>query len=164
MTWGLSDVLLQGFVVPKTDLGIKFGFGPQVSLRTRTAAAVGGPGWGGGLAAVAFGFAGSLSYGALLGHHWGQDDYSLTSLQPIVFYNLELFGGSYIGHNNSITLNWNADSGDHWQVPLGLTVGKTFLLEGGYALDASVGGYGLAVRPDGGADAQLKFALSVFFP
>ena len=47
---------------------------------------------------------------------------------------------------------------------MGLTLGKTFLLPGGYALDANLGGYGLAVRPDGGADAQLKFGLSVFFP
>ena len=164
LTWGLSDIMLQGFFVPKIDASIKFGFGPQVSLRTRTDDAVGGPGWGGGLAVVAFGFAGSLSYGGIVGHHWGQDDFSLTTVQPIVFYNSELFGGLYLGYNNSITYSWNAGSGDRWQVPVGLTLGKTFLLPGGYALDANLGGYGLAVRPDGGADAQLKFGLSVFFP
>ena len=43
-------------------------------------------------------------------------------------------------------------------------MGKTFLFESGYALDIGVGGYGLVARPDGGADAQLKFALSVFLP
>ena len=164
MTWGLSDIYLQSFFVPQTDSAIKFGFGPQVSMRTRTDEAVAGPGWGIGAAAVAFGFAGDLSYGAIVAHHWGQDDFNLTTLQPIMFYNLKLFGGSYIGYNNSITYNWKAASGSRWQVPLGLTVGKTFLFDSGYALDLSLGGYGLVERPKGGADAQFKFALNLFFP
>ncbi|MEE9296346.1 MAG: neuromedin U, partial [Phycisphaerae bacterium] len=62
------------------------------------------------------------------------------------------------------TYNWNADSGDRWQVPLGLTAGKTFDVGGGYALDMSLGGYGLAVKPEGGADWQLKFGVSLIFP
>lgn len=163
-TWGLSDIYLQGFLVPQLDSSLKFGFGPQVSLRTRTDEVVGGPGWGAGLAAVAFGFAGNLSYGALLGHHWGEDEFNLTSIQPIAMYNLELLGGSYVGYNNTITYDWSAKSGDRWQVPLGLTAGKTFVLQGGYALDVSIGGYGLAVHPQGGADAQFKFGISLFFP
>lgn len=60
-TWGLSDVMLQGFFVPDTDSGIKFGLGPTISLKTRTDDKVGGPGWGAGAAAVAFGFVGDLS-------------------------------------------------------------------------------------------------------
>jgi hypothetical protein len=80
MTWGISDVMLQGFFVPKSNSSIKFGFGPQVSLRTRTDEVIGGPGWGGGVAGVAFGFAGSLSYGGIIGHHWGQDSFNLTTL------------------------------------------------------------------------------------
>lgn len=164
ITWGISDIMAQGFFVPETDGDIKFGFGPQVSLRTRTDPAVGGPGWGAGIAAVFFGFAGDLSYGALFGHHWGQDNFNLTTLQPIAMYNTDLLGGSYIGYNNSVTYSWTAKSGDRWQVPLGLTFGKTFVLNGGYALDASIGGYGLAVRPSGGADYQFKFGISLFFP
>lgn len=164
-TWGVSDIILQGFVVPQIENApIKFGFGPQVSLRSRTDDAVGGPGWGGGLAAVAFGFAGNLSYGGIVGHHWGEDNFNLTTVQPIVFYNTEFLGGSYIGYNNSITYNWTANAGDRWQVPVGLTVGKTFLLDGGFAVDANLGGYALAAHPNGGADAQVKFGVSVFFP
>jgi len=164
LTWGLSDVVLQGFFVPKSEGGVKFGFGPQVSLRTRTDEAVAGPGWGGGLGGVLFGFAGDLSYGVLLAHHWGQDGYNLTTVQPIAFYNSELFGGSYVGYNNSITYDWSASGSNAWQVPVGLTVGKTFILEGGYMIDANLGGYYLAAAPDGGANAQLKFGLSLFFP
>lgn len=161
--WGLSDIFLQSFVVPHNQGSLKFGFGPQLSLRSRTDEALSGPGWGAGAAGVAFGFAGDLSYGAVLGHHWGQDGFNLTTIQPIVMYNLELLGGSYVGYNNSITYDWDADS-DPWQVPLGLTAGKTFLFDSGYALDASLGAYGLVARPDGGADWQAKFAISLFFP
>lgn len=164
-SWGLSDIMLQGFFVPQLENSpIKFGFGPQVSLRTRTDEAVGGPGWGGGLAAVAFGFAGDVSYGGIVGHHWGEDNFNLSTIQPIVMYNTDFLGGSYVGYNNSITYNWTANAGDRWQVPVGLTVGKTFALEGGYAIDANLGGYALAAHPNGGADAQLKFGVSVFFP
>lgn len=164
-TWGISDIMLQGFIVPQIENApIKFGFGPQVSLRSRTDDVVGGPGWGAGFAAVAFGFAGNLSYGGIVGHHWGEDNFNLSTLQPIVMYNTEFLGGSYIGYNNSITYNWTANAGDRWQVPVGLTVGKTFLLDGGFAVDANLGGYALAAHPNGGADAQVKFGVSVFFP
>lgn len=163
-TWGLSDMYLQGFFVPKTESSIKYGFGPQVSLRTRTDSVLGGPGWGGGLAAVVFGFAGQLAYGGILGHHWGQDSFSLSTIQPIVFYNMKLFGGSYIGYNNSITYDWSASGSDAWQVPAGLTVGKTFILRSGYLLDVNLGGYHLAAAPQGGADQQFKFGISLFFP
>lgn len=165
VTWGISDIMLQGFFVPQLENSpIKIGFGPQVSLRTRTDPAVGGPGWGAGLAGVAFGFAGDVAYGGVFGHHWGEDNFNLSTVQPIVFYNSDLFGGSYVGYNNSITYNWTADAGDRWQVPFGLTVGKTFAFDGGYAVDVNVGGYGLVAHPRGGADAQVKFGVSVFFP
>ena len=117
------------------------------------------------MAGVFFGFAGELSYGSILSHHWGENAFSITTLQPIVFYNIAALPGSYVGYNNSITYNWNADSGDRWQVPLGLTVGKTMAIgKEGHALDLNLGVYGLAERPKGGADWQLKFGISLFFP
>jgi len=164
-TWGLSDSILQLFWTPSTTSAIKWGIGPQVSLRTRTSDQVGGPGWGGGIAGVVFGSAGDLAYGSLLMHHWGEEGYSVTSLQPIVYYNVSALPGSYVGYNNAITYNWDAGSGDRWQLPLGLTFGRTFPVgSAGHALDLSLGGYSLVVKPDGGADWQLKFGISVFFP
>jgi hypothetical protein len=164
LTWGISDIMFQGFFVPKTEGSVKFGFGPQVSLRTRTDNVVGGPGWGGGLAGVVFGFAGKVSYGAILGHHWGEDGFNLTTVQPIVFYNTDLFGGSYIGYNNSITYDWSASESNAWQLPVGLTVGKTVILESGYMIDLNLGGYHLTTSPQGGADWQFKFGISLFLP
>lgn len=164
-TWGVSDSYLQLFFVPKTKSDIKFGFGPQVSVRTRTDDAVAGPGWGIGIAGVVFGFSGSLSYGAILGHHEGEDHFQVTTLQPIVFYSTDLLGkGSYIGYNNALLYDWSAPSSNAWQVPVGLTAGRTFLLDSGYMFDTSLGAYHLTSSPSGGADNQIKIGLSLFFP
>ena len=159
--WGISDIMMQAFYVPAVDGGIKFGFGPQVSLKTRTDSVLAGPGWGAGAAVVAFGFAGDLSYGGILGHHWGEDSFSLTTVQPILMYNMDLFGGSYIGYNNSITYDWQ---NDQFTVPVGLVFGKTFLFDSGYAMDANIGAYSIVEGPRGSADWQAKFGVSVFFP
>ncbi len=164
-TFGIGDIMAQGFFVPQLeDFPVKFGFGPQVSLRSRTDDAVGGPGWGAGAAAVFFGFAGDISYGGIFGHHWGQDDFSLSTIQPILMYNTPFLGGSYIGYNNSITYDWSARAGNRWQVPVGAVVGKTFAFDSGHAIDVNLGSYGLVERPTGGQDWQLKFGVSVFFP
>lgn len=160
-TWGLGDTILQAFYVPKVDGGIKFGFGPQVSLPTRTSSALAGPGWGIGASAVAFGFAGNLSYGGIVGHHFAESGFSVTTVQPIVLYNTEFLGGSYFGYNNSITYDWKADQ---LTVPLGLTFGKTVVMESGLAVDFFVGAYNLIERAAGVGEWQGKFGVSFFFP
>lgn len=71
--------------------------------------------------------------------------------------------GTYLGYNNSLTYNPKATSGSKWQVPLGLTYGRTLLLGNGDGLDLSLGAYDLAKSPDGGSNWQLKFGVSYFF-
>ena len=41
---------------------------------------------------------------------------------------------------------------------------KTFLYGSGHAPDVNLGGYGMVERPDAGANAQVKFGISVLFP
>jgi len=162
-TWGVSDAMGQFFFVPKTNGSIKFGVGPQVSLRTRTNDAVAGPGWGGGFGGVVFGFAGPVSYGGIVGQHWGRDNFNRTSVQPIVFYNMGLFGGSYVGYASSIVYDWKVSGTTGWSVPVGLTFGKTFLLNHGYMVDVNFGAYQLVVAPIT-PNRQFKLGFSVFFP
>jgi hypothetical protein len=161
--FGLSDIILQYFASPKSEGSIKWGFGPQVSLKTRTSDRQAGPGWGGGAAAVVFGGAGNWSIGAIASQHWGEDNFSLFTLQPIVMYNFESSPGTYIGYNNSITYNWNAESDERLTLPLGLIIGKTMLLGNGDGLDLSIGVYDLVERPDNGPESQIKFGISYFF-
>lgn len=163
-TRGLSVTVVQAFFSPRSDSAVKFGIGPQISLPTRTNEALAGPGWGAGIAAVITGFSGRWSYAGILGQHWGEDGFSLATLQPQVMYNSDVFGGSYIGYANTITYDWSATSQDAWQIPVGLTVGKTFLRTDGYAIDVNLGYYRMAKHPAGGADRQVKFGLSLFWP
>jgi len=162
-TWGLSDAILQYFFAPKTDAAWKWGVGPQLTLETRTNDRLAGPGWGGGVAGVVFGGSGQWSYGALAMHIWGQEDFSISTFQPIVVYLVKAIPGAWIGYNNSITYDWSADSDNALTVPLGATVGKTFVFESGDFFDFSVGAYPLAVRPDNAPSWQLKVGLSYFF-
>jgi len=71
--------------------------------------------------------------------------------------------GLYLGYNNSITYNTKADSGNKWQVPLGLTFGKSILLGSGDGLDLSVGVYDITQEVDLGHAWQLKLGVSYFF-
>jgi len=68
-TWGLSDIITQFFVTPKTHASWKGSVGPQFSWKTRTDDDVGGPGWGAGPVAIGAGpltkqlyFAGTVSH------------------------------------------------------------------------------------------------------
>ncbi|MGW8369798.1 MAG: hypothetical protein ACWGPN_14120 [Gammaproteobacteria bacterium] len=162
-SWGLSDTILQYFFSPKSDAALKWGIGPQVSLRTHTGDRQAGPGWGGGLAGVIFTSAGNWAFGVVAMQHWGEDDFELATVQPIVLYNFANKPGAYVGYNNAITYNWKGTSGNKLTVPLGLTGGKTMLLKSGNGLDLSLGAYKLVERPQDSPRWQLKFGVSYFF-
>ncbi|MDK3075736.1 hypothetical protein QO034_21975 [Sedimentitalea sp. JM2-8] len=162
---GLGDTILQAYYAPTPAEGaVSLGYGIQVSLPTRTDDSLAGAGWGAGPAFVLFGQTGDLSWGALLAHIWGENDFSVTTIQPILLYG---FGsGWYVGYNNSLTYDWKAASDtEAWQIPLGLTIGRTIVLDEvkGTAMDVSLGWYDLDRKPKGGADSQIKFGLSYFF-
>ena len=162
-TWGLSDTFVQYFLSPKSDGGIKWGFGPQVSLKTRSSDRQAGPGWGAGLAAVIFGGSGNWSFGGIANHHWGDEDgFSLSTVQVIALYNFESIPGASLGYNNSMTYNWKANSGEEFTLPLGLTAARTMLLGNGDGLELSIGAYSMVERPTNSPDWQLKFGVSYF--
>lgn len=162
--WGLGDITVQAVLVPRTKSPIEFGFGPQVSLRTRTDDAIGGAGWGGGVVGIVFGAGGPISYGAITGHHWAGATFCRTSIQPILILNTTLFGrGSYVGYRHTISYSWKGAGDKKWVVPVGVLAGRTFTLSNGYIIDVNVGGYYLAAQLAGQADRQLKIGLSVLF-
>ena len=163
-SWGISDTIVQYIFSPKGSSGVKWGIGPQVSLRTRSSDRQAGPGWGAGAAAVIFGGAGNWALGAIGMQHWGQDNYNVGTLQVIAMYNFASKPGMYLGYNNAMTFNWEATSGNTLTLPLGATFGKTMPIGDGAGIDLSIGAYKLVVRPDGASRWQLKFGISYFFP
>jgi hypothetical protein len=162
-TWGISDSIVQMFFSPKSDGTWKWGMGPQISLDTSTSERVAGPGWGYGVAGVVFGGVGNFALGSIFMYHWGEDNFETGTIQPIILYNFPKATGWYLGYNNAITYNPNGPSGSKWQVPLGLTTGKTMLLGSGNGLDLSLGAYDLTEVPELGSSWQLKVGLSYFF-
>ena len=162
-SWGISDTIVQMFFSPKSDSAWKWGIGPQVSLDTATSDRVAGAGWGYGLAGVIFGGAGNFALGVVAMYHLGESDFEVGTIQPIIMYNFPDKPGVYLGYNNALTFNPKATSGNKWQIPLGLTLGRTLLLKNGDGLDLNIGAYSLAKDVDGGHDAQLKFGISYYF-
>ena len=162
--WGLSDSLVQYFFSPKSDGSVKWGVGPQVSLKTRSSDRQAGPGWGAGIAGVVFSGVGNWALGVIAMQHWGDEsNFNLATVQGIAMYNFESIAGAYIGYNNSMTYNWEAESDDKFTLPLGLTIGRTILLGNGDGLDFSIGAYDLVERADNSPKWQLKLGLSYYF-
>ncbi len=166
-TWGLGDSMLQLFVAPSGGSGNwKWGIGPQISFATHTERDLKGPDWGAGIGGVLIGSIGQFSVGGLVSNHWSFDgNYSTLTIQPLLFYNIESLPGLSLAYNPVINADWKLDTSDRWTVPLGLGIGKTFVLgTKGHAVDISLGGYGVPIRPDGGPKAQLKIAMFLMFP
>jgi len=96
-----------------------------------------------------------------LGTSSSDPSYNNGLIQPFVNYNLP--GGTYINSIPIITVNWDADSGNQWTVPLGAGIGHIFHL-GKLPVNAQIGGYYNVVTPDDGPDWQLRAQVQVMFP
>lgn len=164
VTWGLGDIILQTFFNPKGEGAWKWGIGPQFSLKTATDSAVAGPGWGIGVGGVLVGGAGEFAFAFLLNQHWGESSFSVSALQPMIFYNLPSLPGFAISYNNTITLDWNGTDGNEWTVPLGLGVSQAFQVGGGHGLELLLGYYAMVARPEGAPSSQVRFMINWLIP
>lgn len=164
-TWGLSDITLQLFMGPKSKGGWGWGVGPQFSLQTRTSENLAGAGWGGGIALIGVGQINQVSLALIASQHWGnQGDYSLLSIQPMIYYNFINWVGGTINYNNTITFDQKVEVGTGWSVPLGLSVSKAFVLKGGHGIDASIGYYNYVSRPINAPNDEIRFGLAWVLP
>jgi hypothetical protein len=69
--------------------------------------------------------------GGLVSHQWdvggpNDDNFSFTALQ--YFYAYGLGNGWQIAASPIITLDWEANGGDAWSVPLGFGIARTYLM------------------------------------
>jgi len=86
--------------------------------------------------------------------------YNNGLIQPILNYN---FPGFYLNSAPMATVNWEADSGNQWTVPLGGGIGKIFHF-GKLPVNTSLQAYYNVVTPDNGADWQIRFQVQFMFP
>ena len=106
-------------------------------------------------------------YGALINNIWSLSSnerggsYNNGLFQPFVNYNFP--GGFYLTSAPIATVNWKADSDNKWTVPVGGGVGKIFHL-GKLPVNTQLSAYYNVIRPDDGANWQIRFQIQLMFP
>jgi hypothetical protein len=169
-TFGLGDVQLSGFLSPSKPApgGIIWGVGLITQMPTDTND-LGNKNWGLGPTAVVLKLekGSPWVYGVLVNNVWSLTSnqrggaYSNFLIQPFVNFNFP--DGSYVNSVPIITANLKADSGQQWTVPLGLGVGKIFHI-GKLPVNTQLGAYYNVVKPDDGANWQLRAQVQLMFP
>ena len=162
-TFGFGDITFTAFYAPKSK-GLVWGVGPAINIPTAKEG-VGTGEWGFGPSLVALKITKKMVYGAVMNNVWSVDDnnsLNLFYLQYFINYNLP--NGLYITSAPIITSNWNAESGDQWTIPFGAGIGKIVKVGGKLPLNLQAGAYYNAVKPEYGADWQLRAMVVVLLP
>ena len=167
-TFGLGDTVVQTYLSPKKPGYVTWGVGPIGQFPTRTDPVLGAGMWGAGVGGVALITPGPWVIGSLLNHVWSigtpaadQQHFSITTIQPFINYN---FGhGTALGFVSQMTRDGTRPEGQQWTVPLGGTVSQVVVL-GHQPVQFNLGAFYNVAHPDGAADWQLRFQVTLLFP
>ncbi|WP_019501471.1 hypothetical protein [Pseudanabaena sp. PCC 6802] len=166
-TFGLGDLNPTFFFVPKVPGNLNWGIGPVLLLPTATDRSLGTGKWGIGPSAVVVWSPGQWVIGALANQIWSvagdssRPDVSQFLFQPFINYNLP--DGWYLSFAPIITANWNASAGNQWTVPLGGGFGRVFRIDK-QPVNVSLVAFWNAIKPEFGADWQIRFQFTLLFP
>lgn len=168
--FGLGDMQLTGFVSPSNPGpgGLIWGAGPVIQAPTDTEQ-LGNKNWGLGPSFVILKVdkGSPWVYGVLVNNIWSLSDdkrggsYNNGLVQPFLNYNFA--GGLYLTTAPIMTVDWKADSGQKWTVPLGGGIGKIFHL-GKLPVNTQLSSYYNVVHPDNGANWQIRLQVQLMFP
>ncbi len=168
-TSGLGDIQLTAFLSPANPGEWIWGAGPIVQLPTNSREELGNKNWGLGPSAVVLHLAKGSPwvYGALVNNVWSLTgdkqggSFNNGLIQPFVNYNFA--GGVYLTSAPILNINWKAENSQKWTVPVGGGVGKIFHI-GKLPVNAQVSAYYNVVRPDYGANWQVRAQMQFMFP
>jgi hypothetical protein len=168
-TNGIGDTVFTAFLSPANPGHWIWGAGPVFQLPTNSTAELGNKNWGMGASFVVLHLehGDPWVYGVLVNNIWsltsGQQggSYSNGVIQPFVNYNFH--EGFYLTSSPIWTVDWKADGGQQWTLPLGGGVGKIFHL-GKLPVNTSLAGYYNVVKPDFGANWQIRAQVQLMFP
>ncbi len=168
-TSGIGDTVFSAFLSPAQPHGLIWGVGPVVQLPTNTSDELGNKNWGLGPTFVVLHLelGNPWVYGVLANNLWSLSSskqggsYNNGLIQPFVNYNFP--GGLYLVSGPILTVDWKADSGQQWTVPLGGGIGKIFHI-GKLPVNTSLQAYYNVVHPDNGANWQLRAQVQFMFP
>lgn len=167
-TFGLGATQTQFFLTPSNPGRLIWGTGVVAQAPTTTEAALGSNRWGAGPGLIALTLQGPWVIGGVANNVWsfggdGPNRYSTLTLQPLVSYNIPALPGTYLSFSPIVTAQWEARDGNVWTVPVGLALGQIFHL-GRQPVNAQLGAYYNAIRPDDGPDWQIRFQIALLFP
>jgi hypothetical protein len=166
---GIGDTVLSAFLSPAKPGHWIWGVGPVAQLPTNTSDELGNKNWGLGPTFVVLRLehGNPWVYGVLANNIWSLSSskqggsYNNGLIQPFVNYNFK--GGFYLVSGPILTVDWKADSGQQWTVPLGGGIGKIFHL-GKLPVNTTLQAYYNVVHPDNGANWQLRAQVQFMFP
>jgi len=127
---GLGDISIPFLLNPKLDLGgFSFALGPDITIPTATDKAIGSGRWGMGPTALALWKNEKITTGALMEYYFdigGKDSRAKAEKMTILYFAYYMFPGALqVGMNPVITYDNKATDGNKWNIPIGITVGKT---------------------------------------
>lgn len=168
-TFGLGDIVYQGFFTPAKSGKVTWGVGPVLIFPTATDIRLGSEKWSAGPAAIVVAFVNKWVLGGVIYNAWSyagnsdRADVNAGVFQYFVNYNLPK--AWYLTSAPIISVNWNAREDDQWIVPFGGGAGKIFGI-GKQKFNGQVSAYYNAVKPAtmDGPDWSLRFQLVFLFP
>jgi len=166
---GVGDIQFTAFLSPAKPGEWIWGAGVIAQLPTNSNAELGNKNWGLGPSVVVLHLAHGdpWVYGVLANNVWSLSSskqggsFSNGLVQPFVNYNFA--GGFYLTSAPIWTVNWKADSGQQWTVPLGGGIGKIFHI-GKLPVNTQLSAYYNVARPDDAANWQIRAQVQFMFP
>jgi hypothetical protein len=164
---GLGDISLSLFLTPSKPGKVIYGGGLALGLPTATGDFLGSGKWSAGPSVIVLYQPTGWTVGTLIQNTWSyagdesRGDVNFFYSQVFIVKNLPKKW--YVNSAPIITANWEAESGNQWTLPLGAGVGKLFRV-GKLPINAQTGYYFNVVKPDGGANTQLRVQATLLFP
>jgi len=166
---GIGDIVFTAFLSPANPGHLIWGAGPVVQIPTNSSSELGNKNWGLGPSFVVLHLdhGDPWVYGVLVNNIWSLTSnkeggaYNNGLIQPFVNYNFK--EGFYLTSSPIITVDWKADGGQQWLVPIGGGVGKIFHL-GKLPVNTQLSAYYNVVRPDFQANWQIRAQVQLMFP
>jgi hypothetical protein len=164
---GFGDSNLSFFFTPKKPGALIWGVGPSFLLPTATEPQLGTGKWSAGPTVVVLAMPGKWVVGTLLTQLFSiagdSERESVSSLSWQYFINYNLPKGWAITSSPTMSVNWNAEGGAEWTVPIGGGIAKVTHL-GPQHLKLSGQVFGNVARPDGAAGWAWQFTVEPVWP
>jgi hypothetical protein len=164
---GIGDIQEQIYFSPTKKQKVIYGFGPVFSFPTSTNELWATGQFAIGPDAVILVMPGKWVVGAIANNLWrfagSEETTAICSFYIQYFANYNLKKGWALGTAPSITANWNAEDGQQWTVPFGISISKIVAV-GGQPLSVNIQYYNNVVRPDAAGANQIRINVAFLFP